>query len=107
MKECTCSNSMVSRYQSDPQASAVSLRRTQGKLGPAADRAALRSDNIHMDVPQVEAGSASRTKSCRMSGWARPRTCSGRTGAIQARVDADLKDRMRGSGNGSALGIRD
>jgi hypothetical protein len=36
VKECTCSNSMVSRYQPVPQAPAASLRRAQGKFRPAA-----------------------------------------------------------------------
>jgi predicted ATPase with chaperone activity len=82
VKECTCSNAMVSRYQSDPQASAASP-------GPLLDRI-----DIRIDVPRVEAGSASRTKSCRTNPWASRRTCSSRTGAIQRRVEA-ARERQR------------
>ena len=62
--------------------------------GPLLDRAGLRSDDIHIDVPRVEAGSASRTKSSRTTAWASPRTCSVRTGTIQARVEA-ARERQR------------
>jgi magnesium chelatase family protein len=41
VKECTCSNAMVSRYQ-------------KRISGPLLDRADLRSDNIHIDVSRVE-----------------------------------------------------
>jgi magnesium chelatase family protein len=41
VNECTCSNAMVSRYQ-------------KRISGPLLDRADLRSDKIHVDVPRVE-----------------------------------------------------
>ncbi|MBU0703822.1 MAG: ATP-binding protein [Chloroflexi bacterium] len=68
VRECTCSTSMVSRYQSDP----AGVRRISG---PLLDRADLRSDDIHIDVPRVEADSVGRTKSCPASGWASRRPC--------------------------------
>jgi len=72
---------MVSRYQ-------------KRISGPLLDRADPGSDNIHMDVPCVEAAFPSRTKSCRTIAWASPRSCSSRTGAIQARVEA-ARERQR------------
>jgi predicted ATPase with chaperone activity len=51
----------------------------------------------------VEAGSASRTKSCPTSGWGSRRTCSSRTGAIQARVEAARERQRQRFGAGSGL----
>jgi len=64
--------------------------------GPISDRADRGSGDIHIEVPRVEACSASRTKSCRTSGRANRRTCSPRTGLF-------LKNRRHpGAGGGGA-----
>jgi hypothetical protein len=77
VKECTCSNAMVSRYQAD-QRRPPDLRPVAGPRRSSIGQ----PSEAHVEVPRVEAGSASRTKSGPTSGWASRRTCSSRTGAI-------------------------
>jgi magnesium chelatase family protein len=87
VQECTCSNAMVSRYQ-------------KRISGPLLDRADLRSDNIHIEVSRVEAGSASRTRGCRATSWAsRRRRPVGRRGwRRRERGPAELDSRWSQGG---------
>jgi hypothetical protein len=80
---------------------------------PMKDRANQRLDDIHMDVPRVEAGFESRTRSFPTSGWVSPRSCLRRKQAASAigsapsrRVEADPKGRMPENASGSDSGAR-
>jgi magnesium chelatase family protein len=98
VKECTCSNAMISRYQAD-QRRPPDLRPVAGPRRSSIGQ----PSEAHVEVPRVEAGSASRTKSGPTSGWASRRTCSSRTGAIQARVEAARERQRQRFGAGSGL----
>jgi hypothetical protein len=58
---------MVSRYQPNRE-------RVRRISGPLLDQADLWAGGVHFEAPQVEAGSASRTKSYRKVDGLQPRT---------------------------------
>ena len=77
----TCSESMV-RHQG------MACRYQKRISGPLLDRVDRRSDDIHMDVPRVEAGSGSHATSCRMTAWASPWQRFGGQSGLLAKADA-------------------
>jgi magnesium chelatase family protein len=100
VKECTCSNAMVSRYQADQRRPASSFISFRTGSGPLLDRADLCSDNQAQPTSRCRAWSM---KSGPTTGWASRRTCSSRTGAIQARVEAARERQRQRFGAGSGL----